>query len=222
MAHVGSSRNRIHRWLLPALLLSAAPPAAAQAPAAPSLSFTAQAVTAEGMTPGGTVIWFGFGREEVEYSAVHSERQETSAADAQGHAVLMAAAGVPQQSAWVAVDLKTGAWAQGSPAGFSPGGYALGGGAFDQGGAAAAGKLLDPTDFIHVLLVRPGQGAWAATIGRGGPKDESSAAEAKLKVSFANLDALVPGVPAPTQLNAKDLLVVAHPRTMEIGILVGG
>jgi hypothetical protein len=36
------------------------------------------------------------------------------------------------------------------------------------------------------------------------------------------LDALVPGVAAPAKLNSKDLLVVAHPRTMEVGILTVG
>jgi len=207
--------------VLQAAALSGAALDAAPAPAAPSLTFTVQAVEAQGLTPGGTVVWFGIGREVVECSAVHSERQEAAVVDSQGHAVLAVPAGVPEQSVWVAVDLKTGAYAQGSPAGFSPGGFALGGGSLDQG-AAAADRLLDPADFIHLLLVRPGKGAWAATIGRGGPKDEAGPADGSLKVSFANLEALVPGVPAPAKLDAKDVLVVTHPRTMEIGILILG
>jgi hypothetical protein len=208
--------------LLPALALHGAGLAAAPGPAGPSLTFTEQGVDVDGMTPGGTVVWFGFGRDVVEYAAAHSQSQGTAVADSQGHAALAVPSGVPQQSVWVAVDLKNGAYAQASPAGFSPGGYGLGGGALNQGSGSAADKLLDPTDFIHVLLVRPGQGAWAATVGRGGPRDESDPAEGSLKVSFANFDALVPGIPAPAKVNAKDLLVVAHPRTMEIGILTIG
>jgi hypothetical protein len=43
-----------------------------------------------------------------------------------------------------------------------------------------------------------------------------------LRVSFGKLEPLVPGVAAPAKLNAKDLLLVAHQRTMELGILTIG
>jgi hypothetical protein len=45
-----------------------APPVAAQQiPVGPAVSFTAQAVQVQGMTPGGIVVWFGIGRDVVEY-----------------------------------------------------------------------------------------------------------------------------------------------------------
>jgi hypothetical protein len=204
---------------LPAL----APRAAAQQiPVGPAVSFTAQAVQVQGMTPGGIVVWFGIGRDVVEYSAIQSQRQQTTVADTQGTAVLAVANGVPAQSVWVAVDLKTGAYAQGSPAGFAAGRYELGGGALGLGSGALPDQLLDRSDFVHLLLVRPGKGAWALTVGRGGADDESSPGDASLRVSFGKLEPLVPGVAAPAKLNAKDLLFVAHPRTMELGILTIG
>ncbi len=36
----------------------------------PVLSFSVQAVQAQGMTPAGTVVWFGVGRDVQEYAAV--------------------------------------------------------------------------------------------------------------------------------------------------------
>jgi hypothetical protein len=220
MLHVHHSRGFFPRIVC--LVLATAAAGAVPAAAGPALSLLAQEVDADGMTPGGVVVWFGMGREALEYSAAHSELQEAALADGQGHAALPVPAGVPEQSIWVAVDLKTGAYVQASPAGFAPGGFQLGGGALNLGAGSAADKLLDPADVIQVLLVRPGQGAWAATIGRGGPRDEADPAESSLKVSFGNLDPLVPGVPAPAKLAPKDLVVVTHPRTMAIGILTIG
>ena len=136
--------------------------------------------------------------------------------------MLAVANGVPAQSVWVAVDLKTGAYAQGSPAGFAAGRYELGGGALGLGSGALPDQLLDRSDFVHLLLVRPGKGAWALTVGRGGADDESSPGDARLKVSFDKLEPMLPGVAAPAKLSAKDLLLVAHPRTMELGILTVG
>jgi hypothetical protein len=195
------------------------PPLEAQTAAAPpTLTFSPQTVQVQGMTPGGTVVWFGMGLDVVEYSAMRSERQETAVADAQGGATLAFPSAVPPQSVWVAVDLATGAFALGSPPAFTPGRFNLAAGAIFSGTGSASDQLADPADCVHVLLVRPGQGAWAATIGRGGVNDQSSPTDASLRFSIESLVPLTPGAAAaPARLGAKDLLFVARPRTLEIG-----
>ncbi len=197
-----------------------APPISAQTPALPALSFAAQAVQVQGMTPAGTVVWFGIGLDRIEYSEVRSEWQQAAVADAQGNASLSLPAAVPALSIWVAVDLTTGAFALGSPPGFSPGRFGVAAGAIFSGTGSASDQIADSADFIHVLLVRPGQGAWAATIGRGGVNDQSSPTDASLRFAIESLVALTPGAPAaPGKLSPNDLLFVARPRTMEIGTL---
>ena len=72
------------------------------------------------MTPGGDVVWLAMLRKMVEYEAVYLRRQAVVQADAKGVAELPVADGVPPQAIWIAIDLKTGAYAMASPAGFSP------------------------------------------------------------------------------------------------------
>jgi hypothetical protein len=188
--------------------------------AGPALTFSSQTVQVQGMTPGATVVWFGMGLDIVEYSEMRSERQETAVADAQGGATLIFQAAVPPQSVWVAVDLTTGAFALGSPPAFTAGSFNVAAGSIVNGTGSASDQLTDPAGCVHVLLVRPGQGAWAATIGRGGVNDQSSPMDASLRFSIESLGPITPGAAAaPAKLGAKDLLFVARPRTMEIGTL---
>ncbi len=188
--------------------------------AGPALIFSSQTVQVQGMTPGATVVWFGMGLDIVEYSEMRSERQEAAVADAQGGATLTFQAAVPPQSVWVAVDPTTGAFALGSPPAFTPGHFNVVPGSIVNGTGSASDQLTDPAGCIHVLLVRPGQGAWAATIGRGGVNDQSNPTDASLRFSIESLAAITPGAAAaPARLAAQDLLFVARPRTMEIGTL---
>jgi len=61
--------------------------ARAQAPpAGPTLVVSAQAVTASGMTPGGTVVWLGMARQVVDYEAAFVRRHGIVQADALGNA----------------------------------------------------------------------------------------------------------------------------------------
>jgi hypothetical protein len=195
-----------------------APPVEAQPIAtAPTLAVGPQTIQVQGMTPGGTVVWFGMGLDIVEYSEMRSERQEEAVADAQGSATLAFPSAVPPQSVWVAVDLATGAFALGSPPAFTPGRFNLATGAIFSGTGSASDQLADPAGCVHVLLVRPGQGAWAGTIGRGGVNDLSSPTDASLRFEIQSLTPLAPGgAAAPARLGAQDLLFVARPRTMEI------
>jgi hypothetical protein len=194
-------------------------PALAQTPATgPALTFGQQSVQVQGMTPNGTVVWFGMGLDIVEYSEMRSEVQEPAVADAQGNSTLEFAADVPPRSVYVAVDLATGAYAVGSPTAFTPGRFAVAPSAILNGAGATPDQLADSADFIHVLLVRPGQGAWAATIGRGGAADQSEPGDPNLRFAIESLQPVTPNAAAaPAKLTSNDILFVARPRVMEMG-----
>jgi hypothetical protein len=83
--------------------------------------------------------------------------------------------------------------------------------------------VVDPSDTIEVLLVRPGQGAWSKNVWRGSADDQASPGSTNLAFSLGQLLPLpAGGAAAPAKLIAGDLLFVAHPRAMEIGSVVLG
>jgi hypothetical protein len=186
-------------------------------PPGPVLSVAATAVVASGMSPGGAVVWLGMARRIEAYEPIYVRRHGIVQADAKGQAELPVTEAVPRHSIWLAVDLKTGAYATASPAGFAPLAFTLSPEALEVRGAALADRLIDTADYAEVLLVRPGKGAWGKAVGHGGIDDESATGEAVVKLSFDKL-LPVPGTvePAPAKLNAKDLVVVLHPRAMAI------
>jgi hypothetical protein len=186
-------------------------------PPGPVLTVAATRVTASGMSSGGGVVWLGMARRIEAYEPIYVRRHGIVQADAKGQAELPVTEAVPRHSIWLAVDLKTGAYATASPAGFAPLAFTLSPEALEVRGAALADRLIDTADYGEVLLVRPGKGAWGKAIGHGGLDDESATGEAVVKVAFDKL-LPVPGTvePAPAKLSAKDLVFVLHPRAMAI------
>jgi hypothetical protein len=209
--------------LLAAGLLLAAR-AGGQTPAlVPTLVFSDQAIQAQGMSAGGSVIWFGIGRQVREYAETLSEHQAVTVADAQGQSQLAVAPAVPRHSIWVAVDLKTGLFVLAGPPAFPLRRFELKPAAVSVGGGSAGDQILDPSDIIEVLLVRPGQGAWSKSISRGSVEDQAGPGAAYVAFSLGQLLTVQPGgAAAPAKVNAGDLLFVAHPRAMEIGSAVIG
>ena len=191
--------------------------------AAQTLVVSDQAVTATGMTPGGTVVWLGMGRKVVEYEATFVRRRGSLLADAQGQAQIPLTEAVPSQSIWAAIDLASGAYATASPAGFTPLGLTLGPEAFELRGAGLADRLADVADYAEVLLVRPGKGAWGKAVGHGGTDDEGQPGDAAFRLAFDKLEPL-PGTtsPAPGKLSAKDLIFVLHPQAMALAVVSFG
>jgi hypothetical protein len=173
------------------------------------------------MTPGGEVVWLAMVRKVIEYEAAYDRRQGVVQADPLGVAQIpIGDAAVPPQSIWLAVDLKTGAYAMASPAGFAPLLFDLLPDALNVRGDALADQLVDVADHAEILLVRPGKGAWGKGIGRGGADDDSSPNEAAFKLSLDKLQPLR-GADGPSsgKLNPKDLLFVLHPEAMAIAVV---
>jgi hypothetical protein len=192
-------------------------------PGGPTLMVSDQAVTATGMTPGGTVVWLGMGRKAVEYEAAFVRRRGSLQADAQGQAQIPLTEAVPPQSIWAAIDLASGAYATTSPAGFTPLTLTLGPEAFELRGTGLADRLADVADYAEVLLVRPGKGAWGKAVGRGGADDEGNPGDAAFRLAFDRLEPL-PGTTAqaPGKLSAKDLIFVLHPQAMALAVVSFG
>lgn len=205
-----------HGALYAVWLLGLAPAAAAVEPV---LSFSAEAVTASGLTPGGQVVWFGVAREIAERSATLVRRDEVAIDDDRdGEVRLELGRPVPLQSIWVAVDLATGAAAVAAPEGYPLRRLDLPGRSIGH----AAGKpdwIEDDRGFVEVLLVRPGQGAWGATVGDGGEADDDGSYDGRLMASLDRMRGVGASPPAaPASFSPRDVVVVIDPNRMEIGL----
>lgn len=205
-------------------LLAASSAGAQGNPATPTppelkLAFEANAVVATGVPPGGQVVWFAVAREIAQRSATIVRREEIAADDDKDGAVRFELGRpVPLQSIWVAVDLASGAAAVATPEGYPLRRVDLPGGATGHGG----GKpdwVEDDRGLVEILLVRPGQGAWGATVGDGGQADGDGAYDGRLMAPLDRLRGVGAAAPAPPEhFSPRDVVVVIDPNRMEVGL----
>lgn len=199
-------------------LLPAAPAVAGSAPA---LTFSDQGVAGSGFSPGGQVVWFGLTKDVVAYEVTFTRVQQVAAVDGTGQTVFDLGRPLPQRSLWAAVDLTSGAYVIATPPGFPLVETALPAAALASG--PLGDQLTDAVDSSEILLVRPGQGVWGATVGRGGDLDESLPTDPGLKISLAQLAPILTSDPVPPQkVTANDLLVLFHPDTMSAAVVLVG
>jgi hypothetical protein len=201
------------RTLCLMLLLAPAALAAAVAPV-PTLRLAGETLTAQGVTPGGQVVWFGLSRETADYSERIVPLAAMSPADSQGQAQLTLAQPPARQSLWIAVDLATAGVALVPPV--AGGLRELPGGAFRVApGAGAADRLEDAAETIEVLWVRPGAGAWTLEMAADSPRN-LGAAGGPLQFALDQMRPLGASPAAPPHVAAGDKVLVIHPHRMEL------
>jgi hypothetical protein len=173
------------------------------------------AVVAKGVTPGGSVVWFGIARERFDWTTRVSLWQDASAtADGAGQAVLDLGRDVPVKSLWVVVDVATGAFAALSPTDYPW----LTEAPFPSQGALFASdratllSLRDEREELEVLVVRPKVGAWRATL-----RHDDPGSEADTGVTLTASDLIPWGQPraALARLGPGDLIVAIDPNRLE-------
>jgi|HubBroStandDraft_3_1064219.scaffolds.fasta_scaffold01115_2 hypothetical protein len=198
------------------LILLLAPPALAAAVAPdPTLQLAGAKLTAQGLTPGGQVVWFGLSRETADYAERIVPLAAMGQADSQGRAQLTLVQPPARLSLWMAVDLATAGAALAPPAG---GGLReLPGGAFRVApGSGAADRLEDAAaEAIEVLWVRPGTGAWTLEMAADSPRN-LGAAGSPLQFALDQMRPLGASPAAPSHVAAGDKVLVIHPRRMEL------
>jgi len=189
--------------------------AALPAHAQPAVSFEENAVVARGITPGGSVVWFGVARERGDWTSRVTAWQDANAlADDTGQAVLDLGRPVPVKAAFIAVEMATGAFAASSPSAypwvsevpFPTAGLTL---AADK---VSVISLRDHHAELEVLIVRPQVGAWRATVRHDDAEHDPTPG---VLVTFAALSPWGTAPPSPGHLRPGDVIVAIDPNTIE-------
>lgn len=190
--------------------LSASPAAGAEKQGTSiSISLAGNGAVAEGITPGGHVVWFVLSLDEFSgWQRLTRRVAVTLDEDHDGRVELGQKAGA--SSVWLAVDFLTGRYALARPDGTQPRPLP------SRGEHWAAGRT--HLDFmaseLEVILVRPAKGAWVMRCEQGGPRDGDRRADGTLRVSLADMDLLHgEGDAAPVAL-PRDLIVAIDPATL--------
>jgi hypothetical protein len=186
------------------------------AAAAPALTYEEQAVVVSGVTPQGQVVWFSLAKQIEGYMA-HFVTRRDLLADTDGDGVVRFELDrtVPLQSIWVAVDLASGEAVVGTPEGYplrdasEPPGHG-------RGEPGRPDWVTTGRQMLELLVVRPGQGAWTASLLDGGGDDDDHGADGRLTASLARLHAVGASPAPPERFQGKDLVFALDPDRMEI------
>jgi hypothetical protein len=181
--------------------------------APPVLIFEPQAIVASGVTPKGRVVWFSVAREISRRAATIVPRIEQAADDdGDGKVRLDLGQDVPLRSIWFAVDLETGEAGVAAPEDFPLLEAELPARAIPP----ALNRLDMERQFVYLVLVRPGAGAWKLRVGDGGASDEDGRPDGTLRAALASLEGIGQSpAPPPERFSPKDLLLVIDPNRME-------
>jgi hypothetical protein len=188
----------------------------------PRISFEEKAVVASGLTPGGTVAWFGVQRRvDADFSGEIVRLWDAGKVGADGTARIDLPTPVSPRSLWTAVDVTSGEFDVVAPSRYRiarP----------EKPGRLRAGQGANPDDiederpYLAGLVVRPGEGAWSFSGGDGGPRDEDGQNDGRVRFAMDKLDPL-PGSPAaPAKAKGTDLWIVVDLLKMEVSVHKGG
>lgn len=199
--------------LLVALLLLAAFSAAAAPPAKDAfrVTFSGATVTASGVAPKASVLFFALGRQYVPWEeGVFKLDAVVPDDDGDGNVTYMMkdVTAIPARSIWAVCNLDTGDLVVTGPGGYVPVPFDLPGNGMKRGANGQIEKLeLIGAEWLEVLLVRPGKGAWRGVIYDGGEGDEDKVNNRHIQRGFTGLTSLAGG-DAPDHLTGRDVVVI--------------
>lgn len=190
---------------------------AAASQAGPTLTFGAGSVTAVGITPGKSAVFFASGlMADGAQQRIVRWAQIVSDDDRDGRVTLTLPGKVPNVTAWVVVDLTNGQFVAGSPGGFSPRVTQLPSGAFRRSNGSSAVDLFGfDHPVLDLLYVHPGLGAWTWNAVDGRALDHDKANGVTL-VSVADAKPLGDTRGKPTEFALGGVLIAVDWYHMEV------
>jgi hypothetical protein len=190
--------------------LSAAP----NSPATVSITISGNLIEATGITAGQDAIVFGCAIGK--YSGLPEiVRQAVVVHDSDGDgAISLVLPNVPVTSVWAVVDYSSGRYAIGTPSGFTAKVAEIS----DHDWKKDTSQIDVTREWVEVLLVRPGGGAWTLRAGEGSANDADGASNRNLRAALSRMQFLHgdPSQAAPEKAKSKDLLIIIDPHELDV------
>lgn len=191
--------------------------------AAPVVRFEPSHVSATGITPRGRAVVVGVAHEPREFWTNIVHRQFIVTDDAgTGTVRLDLNTEVATDSGWAVVDLTTGEVAIGTPeeSPFTVVGFSNG--AIRRNEAGEFSQIVGDRDYIDLVLVRPGEGAWLFYGEDGHSNDRDHQRNGRTTVDPELMRPIGDSPAAPKHLRKGDRLVVIAPYARTISTVEAG
>jgi len=205
--------NKLCNALFSLILCAAlASPCAAENKKPPvDVKFSGSTVTAKGVTPKASVLFFAVVSEATPWAEGRG-KLEAVVADVDGDGIVLynmpSGAAVPRRSIWAVCDLEDGDLIVTAPENYVPRRVELPGNGLKRGANGQIEKLeLASSQWLEIAVVRPKQGAWTATVYDGGLGDEDRSNNGHILRGFSGFKS-VAGAESPGHLTGRDVVVV--------------
>ena len=203
-------------FLFAILTIAGAAVCAAATTTVPSIILDSDGVAVSGLTPGSSALVFSVKRVQRGYLSGHSRSDNILApADASGNAHLKVRS-LPSVAIWCVVDLSTGSYAILAPPVAALRETHLPLNALLASGGGPLNRLHSRHEFVEVLWVRPGIGAWGISAGDGGTHDADGAPDGHVSVAPEQMEPIGAFKAPPNHFLPTDTFILIDPDTMEI------
>jgi hypothetical protein len=191
-----------------------------------TIRFSDGAITAEGVTAGGSVVFFAMTRDLVQAQPpLYGPRQymEIVRDDDRDGSVRLAVSRNATLGVWAVVDMASGAHGIAPTPGYEPERVVFLPQVLKNDNAGQLRKLEWPFAEIELLLVRPGDGAWRLSASKYSGRDENKNSHAPLRIDVTSMEAVgASAAAAPHNFKPGDVVVVMNPRWMQYGVVEVG
>jgi hypothetical protein len=165
--------------------------------------------------PNGKILIVGYARTSARYKVNFRRHRAYLTADDKGAASLKLDGGIVPLSTWVGVDVQSGRYgviiadeSPGRQRSLPPGALKKSNGKFSRLEAALP--------MAYVVAVRPGEGAWDASAGDGGPHDRGNGLDGRTELAVEDFQSVYEERPSPGEFRKGDLLLVFSPEQVTI------
>lgn len=196
------------------LLLTASAPGAPKTGEPIRVSFDGTTVRAADVSRGGDVIVFAC--TQGRYSGMRKLGRHLEVVrdtDGDGQVSLTVENLSAMASVWAIVDFDTGRYAFATPGGLAPRAMNV-----PEHGWRGGGEHFDlRRNYLEVLVVRPGAGAWTQSLAEGESSDGDGQLNTVLRTKLARMQRLhgADAAPAPPVIVPRDLLLIIDPHELD-------
>lgn len=206
--------------ILPAMPLLIASPILVSAPTAAmpplEMAFDGPTVEIHNLTPGPEVVYWSVTRDSAGFAPRTVTRAERALdSDADGIVRIDRETPPPRKFLAVAVELASGRFAVLTPKDGPAREIAFPAQSLQSSRGQRLERLENDRDYVELLLVRPGVGAWGLTTGDGAVSDEGPSSDGSVVSSPLSMVPIGESGPPPEEFLKDDLLVRIAPRQME-------